>query len=230
MRALELHRWDLTPAEAQGVQRELAGRVSRRNALGQIRRVAGADIAVDRAAKSGRAAVVVLSYPEIKPLEKRMIDVPLTFPYIPGLLSFREAPAILASFEKLREAPDVLLVDGQGLAHPRRFGIACHLGLLLDLPTVGCAKSRLVGEHGPVGDAPGSRTEVLDQGELVAIALRTRLGSKPVYVSIGHKVDLETAVGLVLACTRGYRLPEPARLAHLAAAGPVEDWITDHWD
>lgn len=223
MKALSLHPWDVTPAEAQTIQRELAGRVSTCNELREIRRVAGADMAVDRARNLARAAVVVLSYPGLELLEKRMVEQELAFPYIPGLLSFREAPATLAVFGKVREIPDLLLVDGQGLAHPRRVGIACHLGLLLALPAIGCAKSLLVGHHDALGEAPGSQAEVLDRDEVVGVALRTKVGSKPVYVSVGHKVDLATAVRLVLDCTWGYRLPEPTRLAHLAAAGPVQD-------
>lgn len=223
MKALSLHPWQVTPTEAQRIQLELAGRVSAQNGLRGVRRVAGADIAIDRAGQRARAAVVILSYPEMALLEKRAVERQLTFPYIPGLLSFREAPAILEAFERLRETPDLLLADGQGLAHPRRFGLACHLGLLLDLPTIGCAKSLLVGHHDTLPEAAGSQAEVVDEGQVVAVALRTRAGSRPIYVSVGHKVELATAVRLVLDCTRGYRLPEPARLAHLAAAGPVED-------
>lgn len=223
MKSLSLHPWDVTPAEAQKIQQELASLVSTRNELGVIRRVAGADIAVGRAGGRARVAVVILSYPEMELLEQRMVERKLTFPYIPGLLSFREVPAILEAFKKMQETPDLLLVDGQGLAHPRRFGIACHLGILLDIPTIGCAKSRLVGEHGQVAEKVGSWTEMVDKGEVVGAAVRTRAGGKPIYVSVGHKVDLVTGVRLVLECTGGYRLPEPTRLAHLAAAGPVED-------
>ncbi|MDP2936656.1 MAG: deoxyribonuclease V [Dehalococcoidia bacterium] len=223
MKAFSLHPWHVTPEQAQKIQRELASRVSTRNELGEIRRVAGADIAVGRAGGWARVAVVILSYPEMELLEQRMVERQLAFPYIPGLLSFREAPAILEAFEKVRETPDLLLVDGQGLAHPRRFGIACHLGLLLDIPTIGCAKSRLVGEHDQLGNAPGSQAEVIDKGQVVAMALRTREGSKPIYVSVGHKMDLSTAVRLVMKCVRGRRLPEPTRLADKAAAGLARD-------
>lgn len=223
MKALSLHPWRVTPAQAQRIQIELAGRVSTRNELGDLRRLAGVDIAIDRGRNRARAAVVVLSYPEMALLERRVVEQEVTFPYIPGLLSFREAPAILAALERVREAPDLLLADGQGLAHPRRFGLACHLGLLLDLPAVGCAKSRLVGQHGPVPEAAGSYAELEDKGQVVGAALRTRAGSQPIYVSVGHRLDLATALRLVLECTRGYRVPEPTRLAHLAAAGPVED-------
>lgn len=223
MKALSLHPWQVTPGQAQRIQRELASRVSTRNELGVIRRVAGADIAVGRAGGRARVAVVILSYPEMELLEQRMGERQLAFPYIPGLLSFRETPAILEAFEKVQETPDLLLVDGQGLAHPRRFGIACHLGLLLDIPTIGCAKSRLVGEHDQLGNASGSQAEVIDKGQVVAMALRSRAGSTPIYVSVGHKVDLSTAVRLVIKCVRGRRLPEPTRLADKAAAGPTRD-------
>ena len=224
MRARSLHPWLVTTDEARRIQTQLAPLVSVRNVLGDLRRVAGADISIDRVAKRGRAAVVVLTYPGLELIEKRMAERDLTFPYVPGLLSFRESPLILEAFEKVREIPDLLLVDGHGLAHPRRFGLACHLGLLLDLPTIGCAKSSLIGEHGALAEAVGSQAQVSDGGETIAVAVRTRAGSKPIYVSIGHKVDLPTAVRLMLSCVRGYRLPEPARLAHLAAAGPMEDW------
>ncbi len=201
----------------------MAPLVSTRNEAGGLRRVAGADISIDRVAKRGRAAVVVLTYPGLEPVEKRMIEGDLRFPYVPGLLSFREAPLILEAFEKLRETPDLLLVDGQGLAHPRRFGLACHLGLILNIASIGCAKSSLIGRNGALGESAGSLAEVSDVGQTVAVAVRTRVGSKPIYVSIGHKVDLAAAVSLTLSCVRGHRLPEPTRLAHLAAAGPVAD-------
>lgn len=223
MKALSSHPWQVTPDQAQKIQRDLASRVSTRNELGDIRRVAGVDVAVDRAGQRARAAVVILSYPQMELLEQRMVERDLTFPYIPGLLSFREAPAILEAFEKMQQTPDLLLVDGQGMAHPRRFGIACHLGVHLDIPTIGCAKSRLVGEHDQLGNALGSQTEVIDKGQVVAIVLRTKGGSRPIYVSVGHKVDLPTAATLVMSCVRGYRQPEPTRLAHRAAAGSVED-------
>jgi deoxyribonuclease V len=145
------------------------------------------------------------------------------FPYVPGLLTFREAPLVLDAFDRIATTPDLILVDGQGIAHPRRFGIASHLGLLFDIPTIGCAKSRLCGEHeGPPLQAPAS-SPLTDEGELIGAVLRTKTGCKPLYISIGHRIDLPTAVERVLACCRGYRLPEPTRLAHLAAGGaPVQ--------
>jgi deoxyribonuclease V len=152
-------------------------------------------------------------------VETRVVTSELDFPYIPGLLSFRESPLILSICEKLSVTPDILLVDGQGIAHPRRFGLASHLGLLLNLPTIGCAKSLLCGIHETRGAEPGSYAEVTDEGETIGAALRTKMGVKPVYVSIGHRVDLKTAIHWVMNCCRGYRLPEPTRLAHLAAGG-----------
>ena len=189
----------------------------------KFRTVCGLDISYSKGSDLVFAAAALFSYPDMKLIEERNIMGRETFPYIPGLLAFRELPVLLEAFARLTRTPDLILVDGQGLAHPRRFGIACHLGLLLDLPTIGCAKSRLVGTHGMIGEEVGSQVEVVDGGQVVGMAVRTRPGSKPIYVSVGHKVDLAAAVGLVLACIRGYRLPEPTRLAHLAAAGPLED-------
>jgi deoxyribonuclease V len=163
--------------------------------------------------------VVVLSYPELRLVETRVVSGELEFPYVPGLLSFREAPLTLAACQELSVTPDLFLVDGQGVAHPRRMGLASHLGLFLDKPTIGCAKSLLCGSGEMPGEEPGSYTEIVDRGEVIGATLRTRPGVKPVYVSIGHKIDLETAIQWVLNCCRGHRLPEPARLAHLAAGG-----------
>jgi len=167
-------------------------------------------------------AVVILNYPELRLVETKIVNGRLDFPYVPGLLSFRESPLVLAACEKLMVIPDLILVDGQGVAHPRRMGLASHLGLFLNTPTIGCAKSRLCGEDKVPGAEPGSHAELVDRGEIIGAALRTKLGVKPVYVSIGHKVDLPTAIHWVLECCRGYRLPEPARLAHLAAVGNLK--------
>ena len=153
------------------------------------------------------------------PVVTQIGAVPLAFPYIPGLLSFREAPAILAALAQLERLPDVLIIDGHGIAHPRRFGIACHLGVLLDMPVIGCAKSILVGRVAQLGEAAGSTASLVDKDECVGMALRTRAGVKPVFVTVGNRVNLETAVCFVLSCGRGYRLPEPTRLAHQAVSG-----------
>ena len=215
-----LHRWDLSPEEAVALQRQLAPRVIRTTSLvTPPRLIAGVDLSAPDAQGRVTGAVVVVRYPGLDIAEVRVHNSSPEMPYIPGLLSFRESPAILGALEQLSTTPDLLLVDGQGLAHPRRFGIACHLGLLLDLPTVGCAKSILRGRHGPLAAHQGASAELIDGGEVVGAALRTRQGVSPLYVSIGHRVDLATALDWVLACCKRYRLPEPTRLAHQAAAG-----------
>lgn len=217
------HDWEVTPARAQEIQRELAGLVSKRSELHFVQLVAGVDISAPDRQGMARGAVVVLHYPELVLAESRTVTKKLTFPYIPGLLSFRESPLILAACEGLSLTPDLILVDGQGLAHPRRLGLASHLGVLWDKPTIGCAKSCLVGRHEPVGAEPGYSAELSDNHEVIGAALRTKQGATPLYISIGHKVDLATALEWVLNCCRGHRLPEPTRLAHLAAAGKIED-------
>lgn len=221
MKAHQLHEWQLTRDQAVETQRRLAAMVSRRDETVDVRLVAGVDISAPDADGVARAAAVVLRLPELTLMEAKVVERRVTFPYIPGLLSFRESPLILAACEALDSEPDLVLVDGQGIAHPRRFGLASHLGLLWDRPTVGCAKSRLCGDHQAVGFEQGSYSDVIHQGELVGVALRTKRGAGPVYVSIGHRVDLKAAISWVLACCRGQRLPEPTRLAHLAASGQL---------
>jgi deoxyribonuclease V len=220
-----LHPWDVTPAEAMRLQEALAGQVICESRLGQVRTVAGVDVAVS--GDVARAAAVVLRYPEMELLEVARAERPVTFPYIPGLLAYREAPVILAACAELQTKPDLFLFDGHGLAHPRRMGLACHMGLCLDRPAVGCAKSRLCGEHDELPADAGAWVPLRDGPEIIGAVLRTRQDVRPVYVSIGHKVDLETAIRYVLtACRhagaglRGYRLPEPCRLAHRAASDP----------
>jgi deoxyribonuclease V len=180
-----------------------------------VQRVAGVDASYHQ--DKVFTAAVILEFPSLRLVEQVIAEVPVSFPYIPGLLSFRETPGILAALEKISEPPDVLLADGHGLAHPRGFGIACHLGVLLDLPAIGCAKSILVGETAQLGAMVGSQVDLNWGDEKLGVALRTRQGVKPIYVSIGHQVDLESAVQIVLACLKGYRLPEPIRRAHLLA-------------
>lgn len=175
--------------------------------------MAGLDCAFSRDGEQCIAGVVVWDVAAARVVEERIATRPLRFPYVPGLLSFREAPALLAVLRKLRSEPDALLFDGHGYAHPRRFGIACHVGLVADRPSAGCAKSRLVGEHGEPGPARGASRPLFDRGERIGSVLRTREGSRPVYASVGHRMDLATAERLVLACGAGYRLPEPTRLA-----------------
>ena len=212
----------MTPDQAKRVQQELAAMVSKKNEVEAVGLVAGVDISAPNAAGLARAAVVVLSYPELTSVERKVITKEVTFPYVPGLLSFRESPLIIAACEELEAIPDLILVDGQGIAHPRRLGLASHLGLLWDIPTIGCAKSRLCGEHEMVSPEPGSYAEITDNDEVIGAALRTKSGVAPLYISIGHKVDLEAAISWVLRCCLGQRLPEPTRLAHLAASGHLE--------
>ncbi len=218
----ELHNWELSIAQAIDLQQKLAAQVSRSSRVNTPHFIAGVDISVEKAEGMATGAVVVLSYPELRVVEIEVAHGRLDFPYVPGLLSFRESPLTLEACERLSITPDLILVDGQGVAHPRRFGLASHLGLFLDRPTIGCAKSLLCGRHDAPGVEPGGYAEVIDRGETIGAALRTRLGVKPVYVSIGHMVDLETAIHWVLECCHGYRLPEPTRLAHLAAAGKLQ--------
>jgi deoxyribonuclease V len=205
--------------QAKEIQSKLARQVITENEVVNPRLVAGIDISSPDSQGIARGAVVVLHYPELDVVEVKVAEGKVTFPYIPGLLSFRESPLILAACEKLCNTPDIVVVDGQGIAHPRRFGLASHVGLFLDLPTIGCAKSILCGQHQPVGEEAGSHAELVDNGETIGAALRTKSGVKPIYVSVGHKIDLTSALQWVLKCCRGYRLPEPTRLAHLAAGG-----------
>lgn len=210
------HPWDLSPQEARQLQESLREQVLVQPlAEERITTIAGVDASFGR--EVIHAAVVLLAYPSLESIEQATAQLPLSFPYVPGLLSFREAPAILAALEQLGTSPDVLLVDGHGYAHPRRFGLACHLGVWLDIPSIGCAKTILVGKQAPLEETVGSSAELLDDGEVIGLAVRTRQKVKPVYVSIGHRVDLDSAMRIVLACRRGYRLPEPARLAHKVA-------------
>ncbi len=225
MKVEKLHGWQVSITRALDIQLKLASRVSRVEEVTTPHFIAGVDISVNKAEGMATGAIVVLNYPELKIVETKIVDGKLDFPYVPGLLSFRESPLILAACEKLTVVPDLILVDGQGIAHPRRMGLASHLGLFLNTPTIGCAKSRLCGSHKMPDNEMGSYADLIDSGEIIGAALRTKLGVKPVYVSIGHKVDLPTAIHWVLECCRGYRLPEPTRLAHLAAAGSLEPEI-----
>lgn len=214
------HRWDVSPEEAVAIQQELARQVKRGNGPGPVNTVAGVDVGFYR--NIARAAVAVLSYPELAPVNHAVADRPVTFPYIPGLLSFREGPAILDALEKLANLPDVLIFDGHGVAHPRRLGLASHIGLLVNRPAIGCAKSRLCGRYREPDTEKGSYTLLEDKGEVIGAAVRTRRGVRPVFVSIGHRIDLPACIEIVLACCRRYRLPETTRRAHhLAAGGPL---------
>jgi deoxyribonuclease V len=203
--------WPRSPAEARQLQERLREQVIAEDEIGVVRRVAGVDVHYGR--DRLWAAVVVMTVPELDAIENALIRRPLTFPYVPGLLSFREAPAILEVLQQLSEKPDLLLVDGHGLAHPRRFGLACHVGVLSDVPAIGVAKSRLVGIYEEPGIERGTWTPLVDRGETIGAVLRTRSAVRPVFVSIGHRINLKTAIGFVLRCTSRFRVPEPIRLA-----------------
>jgi deoxyribonuclease V len=211
------HPWEVSTAEARRIQRQLRERVLVRPLDLQPGTVAGVDVSVKE--ERARAAVVLLTYPDLTPIGAATAEMPVSFPYVPGLLAFREGPVVLAAMERLADRPDVLMFDAQGLAHPRRMGLATHLGVLLDIPAVGCAKSRLCGEHEEPEERKGGWTPLLDRDEVIGAVVRTRDGVQPLFVSVGHRVDLETAVSLVLGCTTKYRLPEPTRWAHRVAGG-----------
>lgn len=208
------------------LQRELAAQVSTEGQPESPRYIAGTDLAAGKVGETATAAVVVLTYPGLEVAEVKVARGRLEWPYVPGLLSFREAPLVLAASESLSITPDLFIVDGQGIAHPRRIGLASHLGLFWDIPTIGCAKSLLSGHCEEPGPERGSWTELRDRGEVIGAAVRTREKVRPVYVSPGHKISLEAAIYWVLACSRGYRLPEPTRLAHLAAGGRLKTETT----
>jgi deoxyribonuclease V len=205
--------WDLTPREAMRLQEKLRDRVVLEDRFGKIRLVAGADLAFDPETTMAFAGVIVYRFPELEEVERRKARRKLRFPYVPGLLSFRESPVLLEAFARIRGEPDVILIDGHGRAHPRRFGIACHLGVILDKPTIGCAKSLLVGEHDDPGEVAGSTTPLLLDGEQVGTVLRTRDGVKPIYVTTGHRISLGSAVKVVRQCLDGFRIPKPTREA-----------------
>ena len=211
------HPWNVSPAEAMEIQRQLRGKVSKERSFGEVHTVAGVDVGFK--GEMARAAVVVLSYPELQPLDYSVAELPVEFPYIPGLLSFREGPSVLAALEKLATEPDLFIFDAQGLAHPRRMGLASHIGIIIDRPSIGCAKSRLCGTHHQPGPERGSYVHLYDDGEIIGAVVRTRTGVKPLYVSIGHRIDLESAIEYVLGCCRNHRLPETTRYAHRVAGG-----------
>src|SRR5215213_2154220 len=217
MKVSALHGLDLSPPEARRLQQELASRVVAGPALdlSGVRFVAGADVSTQ--GNMAYATVVVLDFPGLSPVEVQGYEAPLRFPYVPGLLSFRELPSVVGALEKIETEVDALVLDAQGLAHPRRMGLASHLGIFLDVPTVGCAKSLLVGSFEEPGREKGSATDLVHRGEIVGRVVRTREGVSPVYVSVGNGIDLRSSVELVLACCTKYRLPESTRQAHNAA-------------
>src|SRR5690554_6362775 len=228
-----LHDWNLEPTKAIALQKRLATHIECEDRLGAVRHIAGVDIGFEQGGEVTRAAVVVLTWPDdllagyeggslagLEVVEQVVHREPTRMPYIPGLLSFREIPAALAAFDKLTVRPELVMVDGQGIAHPRRLGVASHLGLWLDLPTIGVAKSRLCGRHGEPGPERGDWTPLIDgpDDELIGAVLRSRVGVKPLFVSPGHRVSLPTALAWVVACLGRTRLPEPTKLADRLAS------------
>jgi deoxyribonuclease V len=214
-----LHPWDVSPKEVIAIQERLCPltRQEADRSTVEVQRVAGIDVSVKKG--MSRAAVAVLSYPSLKPLDVALAEAPVSFPYVPGLLTFREGPVVLAALAQLRAEPDLLIFDGQGIAHPRRFGIAAHIGVLVDRPSIGCAKSRLWGRHQKPGPEKGDYALLYDGEQVIGAVVRTRTGVKPVYVSVGHKTSLTSAIQYVLGCCTRYRLPETTRLAHRLAGG-----------
>lgn len=214
----KLHNWNLTPDKAARVQSELRSRLILTWDERPVTTIGGVDISIKT--ETARAAIVILRYPELTPLEAVIADAPLVFPYIPGLLAFREGPSVLAAWNELKNKPDLLMFDGQGIAHPRRIGIASQMGLWLERPSIGVAKSRLYGRHEEVGPQRGDRADLIDkQGNLIGTVVRTREKTNPLYISPGHLMDVEHATEFVLNCSAGYRLPEPTRWAHKVAGG-----------
>lgn len=218
------HEWNLTAEAAIALQQALRKEIITTDQLGAVHQVAGIDVGFEDSGQTTRAAVAVLSFPDLRLQEQTIARRPTIFPYIPGLLSFREIPAVLDALEKLKTLPDLLLCDGQGTAHPRRFGIACHLGLLTNLPSIGVGKSLLVGKYTEVPDVKGAWQPLEHKGETIGAVLRTRPKTKPLYISPGHRVSLQTAIDYVLRCTTKYRLPETTRFAHkLASETPAAE-------
>lgn len=226
MRAKLRHSWNLTPSEAIALQHRLRSRVVKLGRPQPVRYVAGTDVGFERGGGITRAAVALLSFPGLELVDHAVARLPTRFPYVPGLLSFREMPALLDAMARLKGLPDLVLCDGHGYAHPRRFGIASHLGVYLGIPSIGVAKSRLVGEHGQPMQRRGAWVPLRDRGETIGAVLRTRPHTLPVYVSIGHRVSLAVAVRYAMACTTAYRLPETTRWAHRLASGDDPESVT----
>ena len=210
------HSWDVSPQEAIQIQKEIRAKAIQYGRLGRVRFVSGADVAFDNPSQTAFAGVVILELPELRIVETRVERSPITFPYIPGLLSFRETPPLLKAFSKIRHEPEVIFIDGHGWSHPRSAGLACHVGVLLNRPVIGCAKSVLVGSYDIPAAKRGSVSDLYNTtGHVIGAVLRTRAHVKPVFVSIGHRVGLKEAIRLTLACGKGYRIPEPTRQADL---------------
>jgi deoxyribonuclease V len=219
--------WPTTFEEALEIQQRLRAQVIVRDDFGEVRTVAGVDAGYEEDAEHpgqglARAAIVVLEFPSLRPLDYAIARRPATFPYVPGFLSFRETPAVMAALDELHVSPDLLICDGQGIAHPRRFGIACHIGLLANLPAIGCAKSLLVGRYGALPDERGVTVPLMQGGDQIGVALRSRPGTKPLFISPGHRISIASSVRFVVACLTKYRLPETTRAADgLASHGKI---------
>ncbi len=209
----------ISAKEAISLQKRMATSVIKSGQVSFPVYIAGIDIAVWKSRNQAQAAIVILKYPGLEIVEIKKTVGEITFPYIPGLLSFREIPLILQAWRKLTVSPDIVMVDGQGYAHPRRIGLASHLGLIIDIPTIGCAKTKLCGDYLMPSEQAGSFTYLTDNGEIIGAVLRTKTSVKPLIISVGHKISLENAIYWVRECSRGYRLPQPTRLAHLSAGG-----------
>lgn len=214
----QMHDWDLSPKQAVALQRELAARVERSDRISDVRHIAGVDIGFEKDGEITRAAVVVLEWPSLVVVEELVVKTPTRMPYIPGLLSFREIPAALQAFAQLQSDVDLIMVDGHGIAHPRRLGVAAHLGLWLDRPSLGVAKKRLTGRHGEVENQRGAYTPLFDGDEMLGVVMRSRQSVKPVFVSPGHRLSVDNATQWALACLGRYKLPEPTRLADRLAS------------
>lgn len=223
MNIRSLQEWPKTVAEATILQNQLRSQVITTDQLGSVRFVAGVDVGFEQNNTVSRAAVAVLAWPELRLHEYAIARRPTEFPYVPGFLSFREIPVILGALEQLHTDPHLILCDGQGYAHPRRFGIACHLGILTDIPTIGVGKSRLVGTHAPVGEIRGSWQPLMDRGEQIGAVLKTRLKTQPLFISLGHRISLLTAIEYVMGCVTRYRIPETTRWAHRLASNKIPD-------
>ncbi|SHO58977.1 deoxyribonuclease V [Vibrio quintilis] len=222
------HKWDLTESQALSLQTELASQVLKEDIFSQINTVAGVDVAYAKEGKQLIAAVVVLEADTLNVLEKVVIQDQEQFPYIPGLFSFRELPPLIKSFAKLQHTPDLIVCDGQGYAHPRRFGLACHLGVLFDVPTIGCGKTKLIGSYQELDLTRGSKTPLIEHDETIGAALRTQTGINPIYVSVGHRICLKTACEWILKLAPKYRLPETTRQADQLVNSAIKNLQKPH--
>lgn len=213
MKYLNLHSWEVSPQEAIKIQKDLKSNISLKKSFNKIDKIAGVDVSYYQ--NKMIAGVIIFKFPNLKIIERQSFVASINFPYIPVLLTFREGPSILSAFKKIKNEPDIILFDGQGIAHPRRMGIATHLGLFLNRPTIGCAKSRLSGKYTSVGEQKGDYTPLKEGEEVLGVVLRTRKGVKPIFLSPGHKINLPNSIEIVLKCIVKYRLPLPVREAHI---------------